>query len=145
LGLHTVIPRTLKKPHVKFIVEAAVIVRRGERILLVQRPNHGRWAHMWEFPHTALEEGETHEKAALRLLRDIGVQCQIGPELTTVQHQVTHHRIRMVCLHAQYKHGQCRPTNYGAGRWLEFSQLDGLPISSPHRRLIERLGRAVDS
>jgi A/G-specific adenine glycosylase len=140
LGLQEAIPLKVDKPQAQFIEEVAVVVRRGQRLLLVQRSKQGRWASMWEFPHTVLQDGEMHDQAALRLLNnELGLDCAIGPELVTLRHQVTHHRIRMVCLNAAYKRGQFHSARYSKGRWLETSRLGTLPVSAPQRRLVNYL------
>ena len=51
LGLQEQMPAHAPSPATTAVREAAIVVRRGERVLLVQRPDNGRWAKMWEFPH----------------------------------------------------------------------------------------------
>src|SRR5207244_9568055 len=50
-GRQEEIPARTPRPAVTEVSEAAVVVRRGEELLLVQRPAAGRWANLWEFPH----------------------------------------------------------------------------------------------
>ena len=54
LGLQDAIPARTPPPEPMEVREAAVVVRRGERVLLLQRPAEGRWASLWEFPHGPL-------------------------------------------------------------------------------------------
>jgi A/G-specific adenine glycosylase len=140
LGLQEEIPVRACKPQTRFVEEVAIVLRRGERLLLVQRPPQGRWASMWEFPHTALEDGETHEQAAQRLLRvHLGIRCKIGEELLSLRHQVTHHSIRMVCLEGRYRSGSITSGSYPQALWVETHQLANLPVSAPQRRLAKAI------
>ena len=71
--------------------EVAVVLRRGSRLLLVQRPPAAsRWANLWEFPHGPLIPSETHEQAAFRLLLELtGMRGRLGSELLTIRHART--------------------------------------------------------
>ena len=139
-GLQEEIPVRAAAPAPVDVQEAAVVVRRGERVLLVQRPDAGRWAGLWEFPHGPLEGKETHEEAARRLLPALtGVRAELGEELLTLRHGVTHHRITVVCFEARYGGGRFRSTFYRDGRWLYPRQLAEYPVSAPQRRLAQAL------
>jgi A/G-specific adenine glycosylase len=136
LGLQAEIPRLARTPEAILVQEAAVVVRRGAQVLLVQRSAQGRWAGLWEFPHAPLAQGEGHEEAAARLLADLtGIEAVIGAELLTLRHSVTHHRITLVCFQAAYRAGRFRSGSYQQGRWLRLGQLADYPVSAPQRRL----------
>ena len=122
--------------------EVAVVVRRGKQVLLVQRPASGRWATMWEFPHVELHDGETHEAAVERCLRElIGIQAKLGDEIVTIRHGVTRYAITMVCLEAEYVEGEFQSSFYTRGVWLTPEELSTHPVSAPQRRLIAGLTR----
>ena len=98
--------------------EVAVAVRRGQAVLAVQRQAEGRWANLWEFPHAAVADDETHEAAAGRLLKRTGLTAKLGAELTTVIHGVTRFRIRLVCLEAVFRCGEFLANEYQQARLL---------------------------
>jgi A/G-specific adenine glycosylase len=140
LGLHAEIPAKAEAPETVAVREAAVVVRRGPNVLLVQRPARGRWAGMWEFPHGPLGDGETHEQAAARLLRELtGLRADLGDELLTLKHGITRFRITMVCFEAAYRKGVFRPGFYPRGEWVRPEQLSAYPVSVPQRRLAQAL------
>jgi A/G-specific adenine glycosylase len=142
LGLQEQIPARTPPPGTIRVREVAVVVRCGEQVLLVQRPDSGRWAKMWEFPHVELKKGETHEAAALRCVQEgTGIQAELGGEIMTIQHGVMRYAITMVCLEARYLAGEFRSTFYAHGAWLPLAELSTYPASSPHRRLIRELTR----
>jgi A/G-specific adenine glycosylase len=140
LGLQHAIPPRAPEPEIEQVREVAVVIRRGGRVLLVQRPGHGRWAGMWEFAHTALQNDEDHGTAATRLLRDVlSIRADVGRELTTIRHGITRFRITMVCLDAAYRAGRFASPFYQNAKWTTLSQLRNFPVSSPQRRLIQTL------
>jgi A/G-specific adenine glycosylase len=140
LGLQAEIPARPEAPATVEVREAAVVLRRGGEVFLVQRPADGRWATMWEFPHGSLEEGETHEEAAVRVLRQLtGLDAVPAGEILTIRHGVTRFQITMVCFEAAYRGGEFRPGFYRQGVWVEPAQLAAYPVSAPQRRLAAAL------
>jgi A/G-specific adenine glycosylase len=139
LGLQDQIPARGSRPEVVAVRESAVVVCRGPRVLLVQRPPHGRWAGMWEFPHGELAPGDSHERTALRLAEEAGLTVDLRAELETIRHGVTHHRITMVCFEAQHCAGAFRSSFYQKCRWLLPAELQDYPVSAPQRRLARLL------
>ena len=112
------------------------MVRRGAEVLLVQRPQSGRWAGLWEFPHGPLTDGESAEAAAVRLLRELtSLQAKIGPELLSIRHGITRYHITLTCFEAELAAGAFQSAFYVAGRWLTLADLAAYPVSSPQRRL----------
>jgi A/G-specific adenine glycosylase len=142
LGLQEEIPARTPPPETVRVREVAVVVRRGEQVLLVQRPDSGRWATMWEFPHVELRDGETHEAAAKRCLREMaGVRARLGGEIMTIRHGVTRFAITLVCLEAEHSDGEFHSPFYTRGVWLSPADISTYPVSSPQRRLIAELTR----
>jgi A/G-specific adenine glycosylase len=139
-GLQEVIPARTPPPATTYVQEAAVVVRRGERVLLAQRPPTGRWARMWEFPHGTLEEGETHAAAARRLGPALtGLEMDLGAEILTVRHGITRYHVTLVCFEAEHVAGSFRSPFYVGGEWLSPADLAAYPVSSPQRRLARAL------
>jgi A/G-specific adenine glycosylase len=140
LGRQEEMPTRATAPQTTYVHEAAIVVWRGPKVLLVQRPGGGRWAGLWEFPHGSLQDGESHEEAAARLLRDLtGLEAHLGPELLTLRHGITRFHITMTCFEARHFAGAFRSAFYSAGRWLSPAELAAFPISAPHRRLARLL------
>jgi A/G-specific adenine glycosylase len=139
-GIQNDLPLRRRAPEQVRIKEVCVIVRRAAKVLLVQRPDQGRWAGLWEFPHIPLERQESFEAAAGRLLRHaLGIRAEIGAEIATLRHAVTHHRIALVCFEADHRSGKLQSPFYKRGRWVRPGQLARFPVSAPQRRLAELL------
>ena len=138
-GRQNEIPRKSAPPAKTFVQESAVVIRRGEEVLIVQRPAVGRWAGLWEFPHGPLAAGESHEEAARRLARDVGLEIDLGPEMLTITHGITRYHITLVCFGADHRRGDFLSTQYPQAAWVEPERLGDYPVSSPQRRLARHL------
>jgi A/G-specific adenine glycosylase len=139
-GLQNQIPVRSPPPKTVAVSEVAVVLWQARRVLVVQRPDHGRWARLWEFPHGPLQKGETHGAAAARIIRqNTGLKAEIGSKLLTIRHGVTRFRITMTCLQARHRGGSLHANVYPQARWLRPVQLPDYPVSTPQRRLAQAL------
>jgi A/G-specific adenine glycosylase len=139
-GLQHRIPLLAKPRKPVDIAESAVIVQRGLRVLLVQRPDQGRWGGLWEFPHAPLNKRESYEECAERLVTELtGLRAAVTGELLSLRHGVTHQRITLVCFEARFCAGRFSSRFYRQGRWVRPAELPDFPVSSPQRRLARAL------
>jgi A/G-specific adenine glycosylase len=135
-GMQSELPIRPKRFTTVQVREAAVVIRRGNRFLLAQRPEFGRWAGLWEFPHGPLENGEALESGATRIAGHlVALKVRPGPELLTLRHSVTYHRITLTCFEADHLSGKFRSAFYPCHKWIKPAQLTDYPVSSPQRRL----------
>jgi A/G-specific adenine glycosylase len=135
-------PARSARPAVTEVEESAVVVRRGDEVLLCRRPPQGRWANLWELPHGPRAAGEPAADAAARLARELaGLEVRVGPELMTLRHGVTRYRITLTCFEAEHVAGAFRSDFYAAAEWLTPERLGGYPVSAPQRRLMRELAR----
>ena len=107
-----------------------LLARRGERVLLVQRPAPGRMAGLWELPTREVANGArasglwppAHEPAlALEPLELVG----------ELAHAITHHRIR-----AELRHARGRARSTAATRWMGGEELAGAPLTGLTRKAL---------
>jgi A/G-specific adenine glycosylase len=135
-GLQAEIPPPKAKPPAEQRHEAAVIIRRGDRVLLVERPEGQRWAGLWDFPRVALEaQGDAALRAELTdaVRRQTGVIVGLGRLLVTMRHGVTRFRITLDCYEARHVAGRLR--NGRTMRWVTARALHEYPLSTTGRRL----------
>lgn len=141
-GTPEAFPQRTPPPALTDVHERAVVLRRAGQVLLVQRPpTANRWASLWEFPHAEVDAREDASVAVARLAWELlGMEVQLGPELTTIKHGVTRFRITLVCHEATWISGEFASTFYTQGRWLAPEELAAHPVSSAQRRLANLLG-----
>jgi A/G-specific adenine glycosylase len=143
-GLQDAIPPRKKPKAITFVNEVAVVVRKGGKVLLCQRPaNAGRWQNMWEVPHAPRADGEDAVDAAVRVARELtGFDIKAGEELLTIRHGVTRYAITLVCLEAELAGGKFAPGSYTKAKWVALSDLADYPVSAPQRKLMTALARS---
>ena len=140
-GLTASIPAAQAKMQITAVREAALLVRRGARVLLLRREAGERWAGLWDFPRYAVDPdaGPVEQQLTEHLARDTGTQVRIGARLTTIKHSVTRYRITLDCYAAT--HVTIDP-NTGATRtvaWVTPAELVNYPLSTTGRKLTRLL------
>ncbi len=131
------------RPTVTVTHSSAILRNDTGEVLIVQRPQHGLWGGLWEFPRVICEPGEPEIQAAARAVSEyIGVETRIGKRLAKIKHTVTHHRITLYGYFAEIETGLLSETKIqekGCCRWVELSKLRNYPFSSPQTILREHL------
>src|SRR5205814_51546 len=113
------IPAKSPAPETVSVQEIAVVVRRGDQLLLVQRPPTGRWAGLWEVAHGPVQARETQRVAVKRLARELtGLAVEVGTEILTIRHAVTRFKITLTCVEARCVGGTFRSDLYAQAAWV---------------------------
>ncbi len=129
-GLTDVIPPPKRALDVIAVQEVAVVVRRGESVLVGQRPaDAARWASMWEFPH-----GDADDPCVL-VKTLTGLAIQLGEELQTITHTITRYAITLRVLSATSTRGVPHSEFYSKLRWSTPAELRRLPMSTSQRAI----------
>jgi A/G-specific adenine glycosylase len=136
-ALQQQIPAAKKRPTFEVVREAAVIVRRREKVLLVRCPEGARWAGLWDFPRFAVMETDPagRRRALAESVRRLtGVDVEIGEHVKSLKHGVTRFRITLDCYEATFVSGELNGCA-AAMKWLRPADLETHPLSSTGRKL----------
>ncbi len=139
-GLQAVIPPAARKPPVEAVREAAVVVYRRGRVLVLQYAPGKRWAGLWDFPRFAVAAGNgsaTRDQLVAGVQRLTGVLVEPGERLTTIKHSVTRFRITLDCHRAEYVAGTPHAGGQSPCRWVRPAELDAYPLSTTGRKIGE--------
>ncbi len=150
-GLQQEVPRPKAKPVFEAVREAAVVVRRAGRVLLLRWPTGRRWAGLWDFPRFPLSDSPANDPGDNRLKRELvenvfeltGVTIVPGPHIATLAHGVTRFRITLECFEAECRSCDRKATAALETRWLRPSELHAYPLSSTGRKLADRIQKTV--
>jgi A/G-specific adenine glycosylase len=152
LGVQDRLPVSRPKAPPLLVTEAAVVLVRNGRVLILERGPGGLWERFWEFPTVHLEgvnpasrlpghAGDLQEP----IKRMTGITAQIGPAAKTIAYSVTKHRVKLNVHLAEARAGDLRA---GPGcldaRWVEPRRLGDYTFSSPNRRLIAWLASSSE-
>lgn len=137
-GLQDAVPA--RKPKKKFeeVHEVALIVRRRGRVLLLRRPEGGRWAGLWDFPRYEMDHEE--EPALFHKLRD-KLRTQTGIDVVPESHEkrlkhgVTRFRITLDGYSARFVASSNPPAGAPELNWVTPGQLAEYPLSTTGRKL----------
>ncbi len=122
---------------------ALLMLQRGDRVLLVQRPQTGVWAGLWSLPEFADGSG---------LMSLVGAWPGSGGWLPTVEHVLTHFDWTLKPLHWQLPtdlppapptpspdaaQAQVQVQALHGGRWVLLEEALAMGLPAPVRRLLE--------
>ena len=145
------LPIKTRKTVVKNETHVVAAIRRGDKWLVVKRPDKGLWAGLWEFP-TVVSSGQSTAGLARKLARGlVGEQVSIRREpFCDLRHRLTHREIRFVGHACTLKPSRigvrskgkrvdvadsaCRTVN-----WLDTKRIERIGISTAMRRVLAAL------
>ena len=116
------------------------ILRKGEKVLVGERPKGHTLAGQWEFPGGKLEVGESPEEALKRELQEeLSIEAEVGRLLLTSAHNYTEVSIFLVFYEVLFWKGEPKATHHTNLRWVLPGELYQLEIPEANRRLLPRL------
>ena len=134
------IPLRTVKRDATTVSEVALIIRKRDQVLLMQRRDDAvRWAGMWEFPRIEQRRSEDSVSAAKRQLRLLKLKAKIGSELLKLRYTVTRFRMTLTAVVAEYTGGRLTPDSYAHGKWICTNELHQYPQSTSQRKLVKHL------
>lgn len=143
-GIQQASPAPKRKPAVEAVREAAVVVYRRGRVLLLRWPEGRRWAGLWDFPRFPVQ-AETPATLQRELIENVrrltGVTIAPGPHFATLTHSVTRFRITLDCYRAKFATENKNTVNRAVleTRWVRPADLADYALSSTGRALSRRL------
>lgn len=122
--------------------EVAVVIRRGQEVLLRRCGIGERWAGLWDFPRFVVvgpTAADARREIGEQVLRMTGLTVEAGSQLTTIRHGVTRFRITLHCFEATRIAGRRRSSAELPTAWVRPKGLDDYPLSSTGRRIARML------
>jgi A/G-specific adenine glycosylase len=139
-GIERTVPPPKREPASVQTLEAAVVVARGRRVLLLQQGEQGRWAGLWDFPRfTLTAEGDAAQRreVAAKTAERTGVAVGGLRQIATLRHTVTRFRITLACFSAETAAPRRPVANGLVLRWVDAADLEHYPMSVTARKLAE--------
>lgn len=121
---------------------SALIRNSTGQVLIIQRPLHGLWGGLWEFPRTTAATGETPAEAAARAaIEVVGLTVEVGEKIATVKHGVMRYKITLTGHAATLPDENATPQCLAcsAFRWEAPESLENYAFSSPQVLLRDAL------
>lgn len=137
-GVQRQIPVAGKKTQYVSVQEAAVVVLRGNRVLVRQCGPDERWAGLFDFLRFEMDEHRSLDRLEERIVQSTGLTVRLNDQLQTIKHAVTRYRITLNCFVSRSVRGRITQAN-GPLQWVELSLLKELPLSVTGRKLAKLL------
>lgn len=137
LGLEAELPRRATKKAVPTKIQVALLLERGGRLLVRQRPFSGMLGGLWEFPAAEVGEGGDPSVMARRLLADLGLAGEPA-EAGRVRHVYSHFKLDLRLYRAAVAAGFAI-AEAAASRWLTAAELAELPLHGAHKKVLSDL------
>ena len=110
----------------KRIEVVAAIIRDGDCILATQR-GYGRWEGWWEFPGGKVQQGETHEEALIREIKEeLDATIVIDRFHTTVDYDYPDFHLTMHCYLCHLVDGHYKLEEHLDARWLTANTINSV-------------------
>jgi mutator protein MutT len=122
---------------------AAAVVRHGGRLLITQRPPGGPLGLQWELPGGKIEDGESHEHALVRELREeLGVGARALEVVEVTSHDYAHGlEVEIVFVRCTLDSHEFTPSPaVHAVRWADPAEIDLGEVLAADREFLRSLG-----
>jgi len=125
------------------IVVLAAVIERDGRFLMTRRLEGTHLAGSWEFPGGKCEPGEAHDECLARELdEELGVRCEVGEEIFTVEHAYPERTVRLH-FHRTTLLGEPSPQQGQEMRWVARSELRTLELPEADQGLVDLLSKTT--
>jgi A/G-specific adenine glycosylase len=116
----------------------AAVLERGGALLVRQRPEGVVNAHLWEFPNAEVALDASEETIHHALAAELGARLASLTPLVTVKHSITRFRMTLEAFRVEWPGARLKASS---GTWVQKSEVDRLPFTSAHRRVLEKCSR----
>jgi len=119
------------------VVQVALLIVRGGRLLVRKRPYEGMLGGLWEFPAAAVADGQSPDHAAALLLKNFGGCGQPQPA-GGVTHAYSHFRLDLHLYRAAVAE-LAQVAEATESRWLTAPELAAWPLHGAHKKALPLL------
>ncbi len=140
--------RTVKKtPKVRkshWIPVVAGFMRKGNQILVGQRPENNSLAGQWEFPGGKIESGESPEQALQReLSEELDIDATVGELKLACTHSYGEVNILILFYEILYWKGEPKAKHHLMLEWIHPEELAHRNIPEANRRILDRIYKGL--
>ncbi len=128
-------PEKKKRNPVQKLTRVALVIRKGEEILLT-RSQENRWMKkMWQLPSVFLREKEKTEEGLSTLLKSWKLNFQKTTPLPSHSHTITHHKIKVLPYRVEVSKFH-QDSNF---RWISTQNIKNIPIPSADKKILAKV------
>ncbi|MCL2349039.1 MAG: A/G-specific adenine glycosylase [Planctomycetaceae bacterium] len=139
-GLQHAIPKLNKQKNFEERIEAALVVEKNGKYLMVRYPEGVRWSGLWDFPRSvvAFDQPLDGNPNFLKRIKDIcGYRLDILEQIASIRHVVTRFNITLYVHYARLN-GSLSSAEYETC-WVTKKELSKLPLNTTGRKIAKLL------
>lgn len=122
----------------------AGFVRKGDLVLVGQRPENHSLAGQWEFPGGKIESGETPEQALAReLSEELGIDADVGELKLACTHHYGDVNILILFFEILFWKGEPKAKHHLMLEWIRPEGLTKRQIPEANRKILDRIFKAL--
>lgn len=130
--------RSVKKSH--WIPVVAGFLKKGDEVLVGQRPETHSLAGLWEFPGGKIEPGESPEFALARELREeLGIEAEVGELKMAASHSYGDVNILILFYEVLFWKGETKAQHHLALDWIKPEGLLTRNIPEANKKLLPQI------
>jgi 8-oxo-dGTP diphosphatase len=132
----------MKKAH--WIPVVAGFLRKGDLVLVGQRPETHSLAGQWEFPGGKIESGETPEEALAReLSEELAIDATVGSLKLVCTHNYGDVNILILFYEILYWKGEPKTMHHLALEWIKPEDLKVRAIPDANKKILDKIFKAL--
>lgn len=145
LGIQEELPVTPSKPTIPHHIVTAAVIRKGDQVLIAQRPTDGLLGGLWEFPGGKVQAGEDLDTCLQReIMEELAAQVSVEEPLGVYQHAYTHFRVTLHAFSCRLlQPAEPRPIQVKDLRWVSVQQLSDYPMGKIDRQISRDLQKQL--
>lgn len=124
-------PPVKRRSESRTIHASSVIIERGGKVLLCQRPAKGLWTNMWQCPTLESEEKAAEHEFVEYLQHEHGLSVTLSKTIGSFAHQTSHRRVMFDVWRASHLRGKVRNA-----QWVAGDDLESFPLSNAQRKVL---------
>ena len=123
----------------KTVSVVAAVIKDNDRIFATAR-GYGEYKGWWEFPGGKIEQGETHQQALIREIKEeLDTEIRVGELIDTIEYDYPTFHLSMDCFWAEVVAGNLVLKEAAAAKWLTKETLDSVEWLPADITLIEKI------
>lgn len=119
---------------------SAALIRRGEKILICQRPAHKARGLLWEFVGGKVEAGETGAEALKReCMEELAIEVCVGDVFMQLTHTYPDITVELTLYNAEIVKGEPQKLEHNDLQWITPQEIPAYEFCPADAEILDRL------
>jgi 8-oxo-dGTP diphosphatase len=121
------------------------LIRKGNTVLVGQRPQGHTLSGQWEFPGGKIENHESPESALKReLSEELGIDVEVGDLKLVASHSYGEVSILLIFYEVLFWKGEPKPVHHTHIQWVEPKKLKSMDIPEANQKILDKILKILE-